>query len=461
LVVLSACETGVGEVQVGEGVFGLRRSFVVAGAKTLVMSLWKVADQQTQELMIDFYQRLLAGVPRAEALRQAQLQLKSRYPDPYYWGAFICQGEPTPLSPATLAAVRPSLSRSRTMSEELSNELERLQEQVEQLARQGQFEQAIPLARRVCDLARDNLGATHPAVLRALGRLAELCEAAGDYAAAEALYVEILELLHTSLEEIHPGIVQTLGSLARVRKVLTKPGEAETGSRSVTVAPSRPPAVTAPALAAAGRVSRHATVRYYRQMTPQKVYPLLVVLSKEKLHQLAEAAVRQAASPEFTVAAGSNVLVEPLLPGCTCYPPRAVVSVTADTAEAKFYVVGAVDGPVTGARVVLTQGGQVLAEVPLEMRVGKQTVAQCLAVLAVVLPWVLKYFRLDLETQLHENFGPLFGVLHWLAGLPWWLTAGVLAAAAVGAWLWRRPREVVFWNVELAAADPGRPAVPA
>src|SRR5262249_22160009 len=153
------------------------------------------------------------------------------------------------------------------------------------------------------------------AVLRALSRLAELCEAAGDYAAAEALYVEILELLHASLEEIHPGIVQTLGSLARVRKVLTKPGEAaETERRSVTVAPSRPPAVPAPPPDAAGalpvpskaaeRVTRHATVRYYRQMTPQKVYPLLVVLSKEKLHQLAEAAVRQAASPEFTVAAG-------------------------------------------------------------------------------------------------------------------------------------------------------------
>ncbi len=97
LVVLSACETGLGQVHVGEGVFGLRRAFVLAGAKTLVMSLWKVPDQQTQELMVDFYQRILAGEPRAEALRQAQLALKSRYPDPRDWGAFICQGEPGPL----------------------------------------------------------------------------------------------------------------------------------------------------------------------------------------------------------------------------------------------------------------------------------------------------------------------------------------------------------------------------
>jgi tetratricopeptide (TPR) repeat protein/CHAT domain-containing protein len=101
LVVLSACETGLGKVHVGEGVFGLRRAFVLAGARTLVMSLWKVPDQQTRELMEHFYHGILAGQPRADALRKAQLAMKATYQDPYYWGAFICQGDPNPVPHGT------------------------------------------------------------------------------------------------------------------------------------------------------------------------------------------------------------------------------------------------------------------------------------------------------------------------------------------------------------------------
>ena len=93
LVVLSACDTGRGEVKVGEGVFGLRRAFADAGAKTLVMSLWKVPDEATHELMVQFYKELQAGRSRIDALRAAQQYVRWSRPDPYYWGAFILQGD--------------------------------------------------------------------------------------------------------------------------------------------------------------------------------------------------------------------------------------------------------------------------------------------------------------------------------------------------------------------------------
>lgn len=93
LVVLSACETGLGDLEAGEGVFGLRRAFVLAGAQTLVMSLWEVPDRETQMLMDNFYTRIIGGEPPAEALQAAQRDLKNERPNPMYWGAFICQGK--------------------------------------------------------------------------------------------------------------------------------------------------------------------------------------------------------------------------------------------------------------------------------------------------------------------------------------------------------------------------------
>jgi CHAT domain-containing protein len=75
LVVLSACETGLGEVKNGEGVYGLRRALVLAGSESQVMSLWQVSDAATRDLMAAYYKRLQAGEGRTEALRQVQLMM--------------------------------------------------------------------------------------------------------------------------------------------------------------------------------------------------------------------------------------------------------------------------------------------------------------------------------------------------------------------------------------------------
>lgn len=90
LVVLSACETGLGDIEGNEGVYGLQRSFKLAGAKYLIMSLWKVQDYHTQELMIAFYRNwLLDKQTIPEAFRSAQLEMRERYESPYFWAGFV------------------------------------------------------------------------------------------------------------------------------------------------------------------------------------------------------------------------------------------------------------------------------------------------------------------------------------------------------------------------------------
>jgi CHAT domain-containing protein len=92
LVVLSACETGLGEIRYGEGVYGLQRAMITAGADNLMMSLWKVDDTATNLLMSEFYRNWNQG-EAADAFRMAQKKLRTIYPHPYYWGAFIMLGK--------------------------------------------------------------------------------------------------------------------------------------------------------------------------------------------------------------------------------------------------------------------------------------------------------------------------------------------------------------------------------
>lgn len=197
-------------------------------------------------------------------------------------------------------------------------------------------------------------------------------------------------------------------------------------------------------LVARTAISRQATVRYYHRMNPQRVYPFLVVLSAEEIAEIVQKGVKQAAGERFDVDAESPVEIEPVLPGCQCYPPRHTLVIGPETQPLEFWVVPQVLGTIRGAKVIVRQDGRTLSEVKLEAKVVKQTAAVVVAVLSFVMPYISRGMRSD-----NPDGSQVQTALNWVSNnlRPEFLFVG-LALVAVGLYLWCRPRQRdQFWDV--------------
>ena len=112
LVVLSACETNLGELSSGDEIVGLNRALIYAGTPSVIASLWSVSDESTRVLMEKFYTHLRAGKGKAAALRAAQMEMiaSGKYAHPYHWAAFGVTGDPG-VSTAVSSSLAPTPTR--------------------------------------------------------------------------------------------------------------------------------------------------------------------------------------------------------------------------------------------------------------------------------------------------------------------------------------------------------------
>jgi TatA/E family protein of Tat protein translocase len=209
--------------------------------------------------------------------------------------------------------------------------------------------------------------------------------------------------------------------------------------------------------------THRATIRYYSRMNPERVYPLLVLITRDQIEQVRQAGVDQRASSPFAVAADVPVEVEPVLPGCDCYPPRASARPGEGDLTLTFRVVPRVLGEVGGAVVHVRQGQASLAEVELDVKVVRRTWALASGLAAFLMPGlsaVMKHFGLGFDAQGEGGFSFYL----WLARLtfdhfsPLALTVLLGSATFLLWWLTRPRRRDVFWDFGKAGKASGRHA---
>jgi hypothetical protein len=197
--------------------------------------------------------------------------------------------------------------------------------------------------------------------------------------------------------------------------------------------------------------ARRATVRHYDRMNPQKVYPFMVTLTAEKVRKILQKGVAQAESKPFEVKLEEHLTIEPILPGCTCYPAKAELKITAADTAVHFWVVPQVLGQVKGAKVTISQDGRTLTEVELDIRVRRTTLAIVVGVVTLLYPFaaaIANQFGIDFKNlgKLGEYMSVVGGYVRTVSPLA--VFGGLILVTGLLYW-WSRPRERdQFWDLE-------------
>jgi hypothetical protein len=195
---------------------------------------------------------------------------------------------------------------------------------------------------------------------------------------------------------------------------------------------------------------RRATVRYYSRMNPERVFPLLVMLTRQEVEKVVKRHVEQTATGPLTLAADVPLEIEPVLPGCMCYPPKVVTRLGSADDVFTFHVVPHVLGSVTGARVFIRQDHTTLAEIKLDIRVVQRTIVLVSALSALFLPTasaVLNHFGIDFTPK--DGSNPYLAAMNFVFKQvrPELMMAALTALTGVLFWFTRPNGRDVFWDI--------------
>lgn len=197
---------------------------------------------------------------------------------------------------------------------------------------------------------------------------------------------------------------------------------------------------------------RNVSVRYFSQMNPGKVFPLLVILSRDEIKRVADSRIAEAQSVSLETDATTSLTIEPIVPGCTCYPARTEIRLDRPVIEEAFWLVPEVVGVVEGAQVELRQNGKIIESLPLNIRVRNKAWVWIWAVCAGVVPILSDILSLLGPSLSPTNSGASVSLLAVFSDIGGTIPApaflALFAALSVAAALLARPKqEQSFWDV--------------